>query len=200
MTMPLDPYAPPTASAEAVAPVAGRGRVSDYAAERRSLPLVIFLSVITLGVYPALWLLRRQPFLDQLDADQKLGTGAPIALLVANVAAFGTFFFEVPQELDRPISLGLGAAALVLSFRVAAMLRSDFARSGRMIDVKGVWVFFLGVWYLQHVINKAADAPARIVGAKKRKKKKAPSADADVKAGAGADADAGADAGADAVA
>jgi hypothetical protein len=162
--MPLDPYAPPSDPLSPAAPRAAA--VSDYGGERRSLLLVIALTVGTLGLYPVIWLWRRQPFLDRLDAEAKLGAGAPIALLVLNVASFGLLLADVPETVDRAVNLGLAVALLSLNFKVAAMLRSDFARTGRMLDVKSVWVFFLGTIYLQHVINKAAECPARIEGTK----------------------------------
>jgi hypothetical protein len=183
MTMPLDPYAPPTAALSPAAP--GAAAVSDYGGERRSLLLVIALTVGTLGLYPVIWLWRRQPFLDRLDAEAKLGAGAPIALLVLNVASFGLLLADVPESVDRAVNLGLAAALLALNFKVAAMLRSDFARTGRMLDVKSVWVFFLGTIYLQHVINKAAESPARIEGTKaKAGTAKAARADAEASADA----------------
>ncbi len=53
---------------------------------------------------------------------------------------------------------------LVVRFRAAAILRSDFARTGRRsIRVGGVEVFFLGCLYLQHLMNKAADTSKRRV-------------------------------------
>jgi hypothetical protein len=155
-----NPYAPPAA------PIAVPGAATSYTAERRSVLLILVLSIVTLGIYPAFWYLRRARFLDSLSSDQKLGR-MPVFLLIA----YGVTFVlgavvGVTREgdaLTRPIDLAVGIFGLVIAFRVAHILRSDFARTGRFIKVSGVWVFFLGPLYLQHVINKAADTPPRVV-------------------------------------
>jgi hypothetical protein len=41
------------------------------------------------------------------------------------------------------------------------MLRSEFARSGRLLPVSSVATFFFGILYLQYLINKGADVPPR---------------------------------------
>ena len=46
------------------------------------------------------------------------------------------------------------------------------ARTGRLMNVSSAATFFFGAWYLQHVINRASETPARIEGGKKRRKKK----------------------------
>jgi hypothetical protein len=66
------------------------------------------------------------------------------------------------QPVERMMQLVSGLVSLFVSFRVAAILRSDFARTGRIIAVSSVAVFFFGCVYLQHVINEAAVVPARL--------------------------------------
>jgi hypothetical protein len=157
--LPVNPYAPPAADVEA-RPARGRYSQSSYAGERRSVLLMILLSVVTLGVYPIIWYLRRAPFLDALSADKKVGPMPWIA-----VGLLGAFFVvaaaRLPEGVVRFTQLASGILNLVLAFRVAHILRSDFARSGRIIGVSGAGVFFFGCLYLQHVMNEAAEVPAR---------------------------------------
>ena len=48
-----------------------------------------------------------------------------------------------------------GILQLFLAFRTAHILRSDIARTGRLIGISGMGVFFFGCLYLQHVMNAA---------------------------------------------
>jgi hypothetical protein len=127
---------------------------------------VFFLSLITLGVYPAIWFVRRQKFLDGLHSKQKLAW-LPMANLVALLSAIGIGIVlpQIPTQF-------VGILTILCAFRVAHILRSDFAQTGRFIDVSTIATFFLGVLYLQWIINKAADTPARIARRKKKRRKK----------------------------
>lgn len=155
-----NPYAPPAAE-QATAKQAGRKRRrqrSPYEDERRSILLLIGLTVATLGIYSVVWFIRRRHFLDSLQADVKLGTMA-MAPLVATAVSVVLAFVGLPPELDQALSVGAGVVSVVTAFRVAHVLRSDFARTGSFIRVSGVATFFFGALYLQYVINRAADAP-----------------------------------------
>src|SRR3974390_1849714 len=69
-----NPYAPPEATPVVPHGVEGHGRSrSSYEGERRNGLVAILLCVVTLGVYPTLWYLRRARFIDSLDANKKVG-------------------------------------------------------------------------------------------------------------------------------
>jgi len=154
-----NPYAPP-ASPLALAGTQDGSSVSSYEGERRSVVLLILLSVVTLGIYPVVWYVRRAPFLDSLSADKKVG-GLPWAAVLLLVVSFAVAFGRAGEGIVRLTQLASGIMNLVLAFRVAHILRSDFARTGRLIGVSGAGVFFFGCLYLQHVINEAASTPGR---------------------------------------
>ena len=78
-----DLYAPPKARPEV--PRKRRSREPEFSSEARSVGLVVLLSIVTLGVYPGIWFIRRQPFIDALDSDQKLGKALAWAPLVTFV-------------------------------------------------------------------------------------------------------------------
>jgi hypothetical protein len=158
-----NPYAPPAAPAsprhgdtEPHAP-----KPSRYEGERRSVLLLLVLSIITLGVYPSLWYVLRTRFLDSLDANKKVGPW-PWVNVVLTAMVFVASVARAHEDLVRILQLGGGITSLSLAFRVAGILRSDFARTGRFIGVSSLGVFFFGCVYLQHVINEAADTPARV--------------------------------------
>ncbi len=82
MSDPLtNPYAPPAApSAVAASPRRSR---SNYESERRSVPLLAVLCVITFGVYPSIWYLRRARFLDSLAPPKKIGVMPWVSLALS---------------------------------------------------------------------------------------------------------------------
>src|SRR6476661_1199856 len=95
-----NPYAPPATATEAPPGVGVRSGSGSYRDERRSVPLLVLLTIITLGIYPSVWFFRRRRFLDARDARQKLGPLA-FAPLVATVVSCGLAFVDLPPEVDR---------------------------------------------------------------------------------------------------
>lgn len=123
------------------------------------MAILALLSVVTLGIYPSVWYLRRTSFLDSLGASKGVGPLPWVSLvLVATTAALS---FTGVTEGAKVAQAASGLVNLLLAFRVAAILRSDFVRSRRYIDVGTLGVFFFGCLYLQHVMNEAAGVPAR---------------------------------------
>jgi hypothetical protein len=155
-----NPYEPPKARSDAhVAPLS-----SDFGRERRSVLLCIVLSALSLGLYSGIWLIRRRPFLNALHASKKLGSALPVMSL--GLGAIG-LVVSVSGKDGAPISqlasTVAGIATLVANFRVAAILRSEFSRTGRFLSVSSVGTFFFGIYYLQYKINQGADTPPRVV-------------------------------------
>jgi hypothetical protein len=162
--MTLDPrgdaYAPPAAATEAPTGTAAHAGSGTYRDERRSVPLLVVLTILTLGFYPAVWFLRRRDFLDARDARKKLGPLAA-APLVVMVILYAQAFVALPAEAENLVNVVCAVVSLVAAYRVAAILRSDFARTGRFLKVSGAGTFFFNALYFQYKINQAADMPAR---------------------------------------
>jgi hypothetical protein len=167
MSDPLsNPYAPPAEPpAEGTRGPSRNGVRSNYAEERRSVAVLVLLCLVTFGFYPSYWYLRRAPFLDSLDADRKLGR-LPWVSVAMYAVLLVLSFVHADATVVRLAELGENAASLVLSFRIAGMLRSDFARTGRSIRIATLGVFFFGCLYLQYLVNEAADDPGRAVRAR----------------------------------
>ena len=164
-----NPYAPPRD-----APAATPPRRSSFASERRPVLLVIGLSILTLGLYPSIWFLRRQPFLDAMT-DKPLGP-LPRAVLGLTVAATigGVVLgaLDAPPSVTNSLNMAVAVAALILGFRVAGILREEVQRRRLDLGVSSIAVFFFGCFYLQYKINRIADAID--AKPKKRKKKRSP--------------------------
>jgi hypothetical protein len=155
-----NPYAPP---ADPAASSNGAERTArSYEGERRSVLVVFALSCVTLGIYPAIWYLCRARFFDGLHAGRKVGRlpWIQVALLVG-ILAGRIAGSAALNETVGGLRLAYDIGTLVVSFRIARVLRNDLARTGRLVHVSGAGVFFFGCLYLQHVINEAAAAPAR---------------------------------------
>lgn len=171
----VNPYAPP---AEEQRPddddddrPRRRRRGPDFEAERRSVGITVLLSIVTFGLYTIVWLWRRRDFIDSFDTIRrdKLGRIPEMIAVIFGASMVMAMVGGSATPLSGPLSLAQGIATLIACFTVARALRSEIARSGRLIEVSGLLVFFLGVWYLQYKLNEIADTPVH--RSKKRKKK-----------------------------
>lgn len=173
----LNPYAPPGAELGPGSDLtAGDAGPSDYAPERRPVILCIGLTLLTLGFYPSIWLLRRRPFLAHLQATKHLGATMPIITIVTGVMGLGLAFFgEEASAAQQLLQLVGTIAAVLANFRVAHILRSDSARTGRFLRFSTLGTFFLGIFYLQYKMNRLAETPAHKTRKKKTEKTSAAS-------------------------
>ena len=159
-----NPYAPPAEPVlETERDSADRAAASDYASERRPVVLAILLTLVTGGIYPAVWVYRRRAFLDRLDASKRLGKTLPSFLLVANVVSLlVSLGGKETASLEAFVSTVGIIAAIVANFRMADILRSNATRTGRFVSVSSLATFFLGIYYLQYKINRLAEIPAHV--------------------------------------
>jgi hypothetical protein len=157
-----NPYAPPGApAAPNVESAATSG--SDYQPERRAVILCIALTFVTLGFYPAIWLLRRRPFLDRLDASKRLSPALPWVCIAVNALSFVVSFTgKDGAQVGNLLSVVAAVPFVIASFRVASILSSDFRRTGRLLSVSYGATFFFSIYYLQYKMNRAASIPARL--------------------------------------
>jgi hypothetical protein len=169
----VDLYAPPRT--ESAPREKRRARRNPFEAERRSVLLVVLLSVVTFGLYASIWYIRRTPFVNGLKSDKRLEPFLPWALLGTEIVVFVVALVagaaEVQVDVSRPVSMVAGILAIIIRFRIAHILRSHFARSGIVMSVSGPATFFLGMLYLQWVINNAADRVASMPRSRKKSRK-----------------------------
>ena len=149
--------------------------VSDYEAERRPVILCIVLAVVTLGLYPSIWLVQRRAFVDSLQRKKDLGVALPVLALVTGIIAIVVPFAGKDAQAIQPVFSVLAAiSSLMARFRILDTLRTDSARTGRFLEFSSVATFFLGIFYLQYKINQLADQPARVERPRRKKKRKKP--------------------------
>jgi len=175
-----NPYAPPAAAEpdDAGQPLRAFSDAyddgpNDFESERQPVMLTIVLTFVTLGFYPAIWLLRRRPFLDRQDTGTELGVALPVMMLVlTGLSVIVVFGGNEVAGVSRLFSLAGGIASLIARYRVLAILRAVSTRTGRFLGFSSAATFFFGVFYLQYKINQMADTPARAERPRKKKKRK----------------------------
>lgn len=169
-----NPYAAPVEAPNATTGELLLADNIDYEAERRSVLVCVVLSFITLGIYQAVWLYRRRPFLDSLRAKEKLGTVLP-ALVLTVMALNLLGMVPALEPLGRTTGLIAGCAMVASCFRVKAILQAELIQIGAPEKLSGAATFFFGIMYLQHRLNRLADVAATVpppAPPKKKKKKK----------------------------
>jgi uncharacterized protein DUF4234 len=163
--METNPYAPPKAAVADLSPTGFK---------RRSVILMILLSIVTFGLYFPIWFLRRRAALNRLDSPRKLR-------LWPFVIAVTWFVFQfivriaagsapLAQAIDEGAALllslvrfAVGILMLVQSFFTKDILEDHLAGPGDQVPnpllvdtvkLSGVMTFFFQIFYLQYVINR----------------------------------------------
>lgn len=120
-----------------------------------NLPLMIFLAVISGGVFIPVW------FLIQRDAINGMTTKDENKLST-NLFYFVAFMFFVTSSLEMGTTWAktgtwngiLGIIVLVQSFKIRRVFDEYFnARFNRNVSFSGLWLFIFTVFYLQNMIN-----------------------------------------------
>ena len=167
-----NPYAAPVEASHA-AGLELSDAPNEFARERRGVARCIVLTIFTLGIYQALWLYKRQPFIDQLDDSRKLGGSVPVLLISAHLLNLALALGGPSVVPLRSLISLIGAVGTIAAcFKIKAILTSTFTRTGRRLDVSGLGTFFFGIYYLQYKLNRASETPARVKKRKRRKKRR----------------------------
>lgn len=136
--------------------------------KKTSVLFMIFMTVITGGIYWAIWFLTRKDAINRLQSREKLSTGVLVFVtvmvsmsLVAGVISGGLEGLgetEIVENLDAfggLLDLITGITLLVQCFKVRRILKEHlnmYLRRG--IPFSGAATFFFGIFYLQYKINR----------------------------------------------
>jgi predicted RNA-binding Zn-ribbon protein involved in translation (DUF1610 family) len=130
--------------------------------------LLIFLTVITFGMYYPIWFLIKRRGLNELQSSIKIGLVTPIfviviwsiKLLFQFTSGFveGLGYIESAEGLNiitGILSLIGGIILIVQGFRVRRIFIDHFnVYLRRDIKFSGIATFFFGIFYLQYKINR----------------------------------------------
>jgi len=145
--------------------------------QKKSVILLVFLSIITLGIYPAIWYIKRAPELNDLHTEKQIGKGltktyATFAiLLIISIAIFYLFprltnmGGATPEDIILTTSLSLIGLSALLSFIIAIILAfKTRAILNLALDKKGIqrkpsilFTIIFNMFYLQYEINRILD-------------------------------------------
>jgi len=144
-----DPYRSPGWSSSA--------EPEEWELPKTSVWVIIFLTLVTIGLYIPVWFLRRRKILNRLSPGRHLD-----AFLAGLVALYGGAFVlglsvgvsgapegQNLQFWTSVVDIASRILTLVLSFQVKAILEENYPD-----DISGVGTFFLSIFYLQYKINR----------------------------------------------
>jgi len=114
--------------------------------------LMIFLTVITVGIYRAIWFLRRRDAINSLQSKEKLNTGVFVFIIVLYSISVLVNLADGNSSL---LYLIAGITLLVQCFKVRRIFNEHFnTYLKKDISFSGVATFFFTIFYLQYKINR----------------------------------------------
>ena len=130
--------------------------------ERRSIVNILILSIITLGLYIPLWLLRYREAFNGLNSERKLTRGPLIIsffIILLEVPYILVSFFYWIVPIDPMLDFGLQTfyllgyiIILVYSFKARNILIEHYG-----VEISPILTFFFSIFYLQYKINQVLD-------------------------------------------
>ncbi len=131
--------------------------------DKKSVWLVILLSIVTLGTYIPYWLYQRLDAFNQLKSREKLDKTIVTAVLamycfttvlyictsIYELFYPGNLVFEKIDQVGRVIDFVSSITMLYLTFIVRKIIEDNFKTK-----LSGVATFFFSIYYLQFRINK----------------------------------------------
>jgi uncharacterized membrane protein YbjE (DUF340 family) len=136
--------------------------------KKSSIILIIFLTVITAGIYYPVWFLKRRNAINILQSNEKLNSGVLIFAIVAlSIILLLAFISGVSEELGEMdiareldafamiLNLVVGITLLVKCFKVRRIFNEHYnVHLKRDISFSRVATFFFQIYYLQYKINR----------------------------------------------
>ncbi len=142
-----------------------------HALKKMSVLLLIFLGVITGGIYYGFWFLRARKAVNDLETPEKLENFSPIFSIVMYATAVLSYiltgFFEETRDFEAAEGFEIigdstaiiGYIFIIISaFKVRRILDDHFNRHLKQgVTFSGVMTFFFSPLYLQYKINRLDD-------------------------------------------
>jgi hypothetical protein len=172
-----NPYAPPKAAVD------DQSSASSTGLKRRRVIVMIVLTIVTFGLYYAIWFFRRRDALNRLDSPRKLRLWPPVLFCAVTVFDVILGFVSAPARPAQTIGdgantvltvvrLAVGILMVVQNFIVKDILEDHLAGPDdelshsvfvERVKLSGLMTFFFSIFYLQYVINRyVAAPPARV--------------------------------------
>ena len=147
-------------------------------------PLVIVLSMVTVGIYLPIWFLIQRRAINELPSPGKVGATLPLVALVLfciSTLMMPLHLLEIlpPDEardmtiraVENLVNISGSVLVILLAFKVRQILVDHFGRQlGLPPQLSGIATFFFTIFYLQYKIN-VLPAPAMYQRSTSHKKK-----------------------------
>jgi hypothetical protein len=148
---------------------------------KKSVLILILISIVTFGIYPAFWYFKHSPEFDNLMTNTKSKKGFAIFyifLAVLSILNFVFLNFLVSQQSgsmpvsnfsEIPLYLVLSfvtlififilifVASLILAFNYRKILNEALINKGSNVKLSGFYTFLFNFLYLQYEINRIVD-------------------------------------------
>lgn len=132
--------------------------------KKKSVVLMVILSIVTYGIYIPIWFLKGMAALNNLKSKLKVKKAYFIVVLVLAIISllllvpplmFGvsSSIGQMVDKIDSAVNLMFGIAILAVSFDIKRILEDHFG-----IKLSGIATFFFTIFYLQYKINELIDS------------------------------------------
>jgi hypothetical protein len=130
----------------------------DTQLQKKSVLLMIFLTIITYGIYIPVWFLNRKNAFNNLNSKEKISKGPIIfvlvlfiisaIILIPSILFTGTEIGAMIDMVDSAINLVGGITMLVVAFKVRRIMNEHYKT-----NLSVAATFFFSFYYLQYKIN-----------------------------------------------
>ncbi len=144
---------------------------------KKSVFLVWLLSVVTLGIYPGVWYMKKVSEFSNLGTNKKLGNKLPTTFIIMNILLIAGFlifpltitettdvFYQHLTTLQSGILLAVGVLlllriffCLLLAFYSRSIINEALYNKGSKTKVSAFFTLIFTHLYLQYEINKIID-------------------------------------------
>ncbi len=141
---------------------------------KKSVIIVLFLSVITLGIYSSIWFIKRSDELNNLQTPSKMSKTFGITALTFNILLLITAVLflvankgiKITQLTDLTLALvSVFTATFIIfiliylfgAFRARKVINEALSNKITSKKVSTVLTFFFNVFYLQYEINRVVN-------------------------------------------
>ena len=135
--------------------------IADTDLKKVNVLFIIFLTIITLGIYCPIWFLTRRKSINNLQSNKKLGIGIFVFIILLQILSFILAIFSGSMEginaIDALTGFDgiIGIILIVQGFKVRRIFINHFnSQLQREISFSGVATFFFHIYYLQYKINR----------------------------------------------
>jgi uncharacterized protein DUF4234 len=145
-------------------------RPDRTALRRKSVIVMVLLTIVTFGVYYPVWFLRRRAALNQLDSPRKLPAWPfVVSLVFVTIRLAVALASGSPPKTNPSVdllfqlgNLAIGIVIVVQCFFIKDILEDHLAGPGDTLvsslsaqseGLSRLMTFFFSIYYLQHMIN-----------------------------------------------